>query len=212
MKIKNLNFFYKKKHVLNNISFDIKPNSINLLIGPNGAGKSTLLNIIATNQSKSIHMDKNATISFLPQKIKSNIFVPITTNDILELDNKNANEHRLKILKLINLAEIKHTQISELSEGNRKKVFLAKVLLSEASYIILDEPTANLDVSSQKLFYEILNEIKKQENRSIIFSSNELHTIHSDVDQVLCLNKKMHHEHIIKPKESNNYSIYLHQH
>lgn len=212
MKIKNLNFFYKKKHVLNNISFDIKANSINLLLGPNGAGKSTLLNLIAMNQSKSIHMHKNATISFLPQKIESNLFVPVTTNDILELDNKSTNEHRLKILKLINLAEIKNTQISELSEGNRKKVFLAKVLLSEASYIILDEPTANLDISSQKLFYEILNEIKAQENRSIIFSSNELHTIHSDIDQVLCLNKKMRHEHITKPKESNNYSIYLHQH
>ena len=213
MKVTNLNYAYDNHIILQDISFTLASGSINLLLGPNGAGKSTLLELLAYNQKykKYIHINSNDTISFLPQTIKERLFLPISVNELLNYNQNNKRKYiQQNLLSLIEWNKIKDMQILNLSEGNKKKIFLIMTLLYTSSYIILDEPTAYLDIDSQKIFYQILNEIKQKENVTIIFSSHELHAIHSNINQVLCLNKTIYTEQI--QSSSQDYSIYLHKH
>ncbi len=212
MRIQNLSLILDNLLILENISFDILPNTINLLLGPNGAGKSSLLKCISGNQKSYtgiVATETNTTISFMPQKINISKFLPITPDEIFDHMHMRKNIYDL-VINICDWPNIRNKKLFTLSEGTIKKIFLILILVQKSSYIILDEPTANLDIKSQNIFYDALNEIRK--DTAVIFSSNELHTIHSQIDQVLCLNKTLYKEHLHCKTKCSDYSIYLHDH
>jgi len=203
---RNLYFKYKDEYILENINIKIKESEYIAIIGPNGGGKSTFLKLIIGLLKptkgeiyifgKKVEQLKEK-IGYLPQQINFNIDLPITVKDIVlqgrlkknkffynSLDYKKCDE----VLKKLNILSLKNRKISELSGGQRQKVLLARALVSEPKILILDEPTASIDIKGQKEIYEILKDLKLTK----IVVSHDIKIVFEGVDRVLYINRKLY--------------------
>ncbi|MDD5614527.1 MAG: ABC transporter ATP-binding protein, partial [Candidatus Omnitrophica bacterium] len=163
---------YRGSFVLKNINFKVKSGEFIGLIGPNGAGKSTLLKTLAglikPFQGKIIlkkfdfqKMDlkeKAKHIAVLPQIFKAQFsytveeFIMMGRFPYLEGLGKYCREDiesALKLMEKLGLVAIKHKRINEISGGELQKVLFAQVLAQGSEIVLLDEPTAHLDIGHQ---------------------------------------------------------------
>ena len=204
LEVKNLNIVYKnngeKHEALKDINFSLDFGDFLCIVGNNGAGKSTLvksiLGLIRTNSGIVVFNNlKKSEISYVPQFNSIFASMPVTAKEVVltgtlkpnffsyfySKDSKSKVSKYLRILKIENLLTRK---LSDLSGGQIKKVLLARALCSEPKILILDEPCANLDENSSLKFYDILKNLNKVNNITIII------VIH-DVDYAKKLGNKI---------------------
>ncbi len=161
---------------LEEISIDIKRGEIFALLGPNGAGKTTFIGIVsglinktsgtATVDGHDINLEWRAArqaIGLVPQEIHLDIF--LSAEKILGYQSgfhgKNPNPDLVEnILKRLSLWEKRSDEIRFLSGGMKRRVLIAKALITEPSILFLDEPTAGVDVELRKDMWEIIRELK----------------------------------------------------
>lgn len=183
LRIENLNFSYNGRLVLNNISLNTEPGDFLGIVGPNGSGKSTLLrNIdgILKPKNGEIYIDEKnqeslnrreiaKLIGYVPQK-EGNIF-PITVFETVLLGRKphiNWKETKkdkqivAETLEKLHLGDFALRDINQLSGGERQKVYIARALVQRPKMLLLDEPTANLDLKHQIEVLDLLLETKKK--------------------------------------------------
>ena len=180
--IQGLSYAYSDRFLFKNLSFDLNPGEIIQLKGRNGSGKTTLIKVLC-----GILKNYEGKISFFTSS-RSDV-----QNEIFYLGHKNALKHDLTILENlkydfrsegIELAKLKDTlrtfgleaylftKVSDLSEGQKRKIILSSFIASNKSIYLLDEPLINLDEESKKIVSrEINNKIKK--GASIVFTSHE---------------------------------------
>tara|TARA_Y100001970_G_scaffold116858_1_gene145497 strand:- start:2817 stop:3746 length:930 start_codon:yes stop_codon:yes gene_type:complete len=181
--IKNLNKIYFKNtsksiNALNNLNLEVKEGEIFGLLGPNGAGKSTFINILAGTTIKSSGMvnvwgfdlDKNprqvkASIGIVPQEINVDPF--FTPEKLLELQAglygiKKEDRITNTILKLVSLEKQSKSYSRSLSGGMKRRLLVAKALVHQPPIIILDEPTAGVDVELRHNLWENVKLLNRQ--------------------------------------------------
>ncbi len=188
--LKNLNFTADKKHILQNISFEIRKNDFITIVGPNGSGKSTLLKIILgilKQTNGTLKKQKNLTIGYVPQQISLSINMPINVLYFLKLQETIASNFLDNIVKKLKIESLLSKQITVLSQGEMQKVLLAKSLLKNPDLLILDEPAQNLDISAQLELYQLINDIYQKEKKTILMISHDLHMVMSSTKKVICL-------------------------
>ena len=189
LEVKNLSVESKedKKKILENISFDIAEKSIHILIGPNGSGKSTLAytlmgsprfkvvsgKIILKNKNiTKLSTDKRARLGLTLAFQEPAYFEGITVEKFLRAGNKDITQNEIeKILALVGLEPKKflNREINQdLSGGERKRIELASVVAMKPKLMILDEPDSGLDIIIYREFYNILENIKRETNASIL--------------------------------------------
>ncbi|TYR78881.1 ABC transporter ATP-binding protein [Priestia megaterium] len=190
IKVKNVSKSYKNKKVLKNVSLNIE--GIYGLIGPNGAGKTTLMRtlsgLISANEgevlieesdvmnSESLIKNIRDHIAYLPQDFtiypKATIYECL--NHIAMLKGMKDKKERMKridkVLHQVNLQDVQTQKIHKLSGGMRKRVGIAQMFLTEPSILIIDEPTAGLDIDERIRFRNLLRELSK--DKTIIISSH----------------------------------------
>lgn len=194
LRLINITHFYNDKQVLDNINFEILPNSITTVIGPNGAGKTTLAKIMLGIE-KPIEgwLERRASlkVSYIPQKLALDKNLPLDINAFLQLlgQGRFPRKKILEILVEVQLDISTKTSVHSLSSGQFQKLLLAAALLRNPELIVLDEATQGLDVTSQTNFYKIIAEIKSQHNCAVFMISHDLFTVMSKSDQVICLNQ-----------------------
>jgi len=214
--------------ILEHISFVLKRAEITTIIGPNGAGKSTLVAIISgllDGYSGKVTRHQALKIGYLPQKIHLNSLMPITVQSFLELPKKQSKSAILQALKDTHVDYLVERSIHDLSAGELQRVLLARTTLGEPDLLILDEPTAGVDITGEADMYELINELKTKLNCAVLLVSHELHLVMSQTDQVLCLNKHLccsgqpelvqqHPEYLalFGQQASEALAIYRHQH
>lgn len=200
LEIKNLSFNYPgsplSKRVLNEISFNVKKGEFVSILGPNGSGKTTLLKILAklltpTQGILSLNdidytefksKDFFKIIGYVPQKFYS-IF-PYTVFEIVLMgrtpyfgaygfENDQDIYQVNTVLKLLEIEELAHKSINEISGGELQKVIIARALAQNAEILLLDEPSTHLDLKHQITIFNHLKEINSA-GRTIISVSHDI--------------------------------------
>ena len=179
---KDVNKTFKGKrgevHALKNFNIRIKQGSIHGLLGPNGAGKSTFINILGGLVKKNtgnisicgIDIDKDQKnakfkIGIVPQELNIDPF--FTPFELLELQAglygiSKKNRKTEKILENVGLINQKHAYARTLSGGMRRRLLVAKALVHSPEMLILDEPTAGVDVELRSSLWKYIKEINKK--------------------------------------------------
>ena len=193
--VRDLNKIYgvgskNEKVALNNITLQVKKGSIFGLLGPNGAGKSTFINILADLVRKtSGHIDifgmshhenlkdVKKLMGIVPQELNIDPF--FTPYELLEIQaglfgvpkkNRRTNE----ILKLLALEDKSHAYARTLSGGMRRRLLIAKAMVHDPEILILDEPTAGVDVELRANLWTNINKLNN-EGKTIIITTHYLH-------------------------------------
>ncbi len=193
--VRDLNKIYglgskNEKVALNNISLQVKKGSIFGLLGPNGAGKSTFINILADLVRKtSGHIDifgmshhenlkdVKKLMGIVPQELNIDPF--FTPYELLEIQAglfgvpKN-NRRTKEILKLLALEDKSHAYARTLSGGMRRRLLIAKAMVHDPEILILDEPTAGVDVELRANLWTNINKLNN-EGKTIIITTHYLH-------------------------------------
>lgn len=196
LKIENLTKTYGKARGIENINLNIEKGTVYGFIGPNGAGKSTtikcIMNLINKN-SGNIYVDKvtvkngndllKEKIGYLPSEI--HLYEDLKVKDMLKYSASFYKaDCSAKVNELVKRLEIDtYKKIDELSLGNLKKVGIVIALMHNPEIIIMDEATSGLDPLMQEVFYEILEEEKKN-GKTIFFSSHILSEVKRICDKV----------------------------
>ena len=183
LKISNLSKIYKLKNnkflkALSDITFEVKQGEIFGLLGPNGAGKSTLINILAGTVIKTegnvnvwgFDLDLNprqvrASLGVVPQEVNVDpFFTPKKLLDIQAGMYGVAKKDRItdQILKLTNLTDKANAYMRSLSGGMRRRLLVAKAMVHQPPILILDEPTAGVDVDLRQKLLENIKELNQQ--------------------------------------------------
>ena len=183
LSVKNLNKIYSKKssnsiNALNDLNLEVKEGEIFGLLGPNGAGKSTFINILAGTVVKTsgsveiwgFNIDKNprqvrASIGIVPQEVNLDPF--FSPKDLLELHAglygvKKEDRITETILKLVSLDKEAKSYSRSLSGGMKRRLLVAKALVHQPPIVILDEPTAGVDVDLRRKLWKNVNELNKK--------------------------------------------------
>lgn len=189
-----------------NISFTAKEGEVVGIIGPNGAGKTTLLRMIAgimeptsgevlidnkTHQEDMIGIKKK--IAFLSGNTK--LYKDISPYELLEMagnyyevDEKTLEKRIKDIVKKFNMSSFLNQKISTLSTGQYQRTSIARCLVHNPDYYILDEATSGLDVISSKSILDFIKEVKK-ENKCIIYSTHYMEEAENICDKIVMINK-----------------------
>ncbi len=207
--VKKLNKIYSKKgnksiQALNDLNLQVKEGEIFGLLGPNGAGKSTFINILSGIVKKSsgevnvwgFDLDKNprqvkSSIGIVPQEVNLDPF--FNPKKLLEL---HAGFYGVKknqritdtILNLVSLQDQAGSYSRSLSGGMKRRLLIAKALVHQPPIIILDEPTAGVDVELRKNLWENLKSLNN-EGVTIILTTHYIHEAEEMCDRIGILNK-----------------------
>ena len=181
LKTENLTKIYKRRKVVNDVSFRIKEGEVVGLLGTNGAGKTTsfymTVGLIVPDKGKIFINEKNITrlpmykrakmgIGYLPQE--NSVFRKLTVEEnvmaILEVRGHNRKEIKSRcheILKLFNVLHVSKQYGYTLSGGERRRVEIARALAGDPKILLLDEPFAGIDPIAIKDIQSIIEQIKK---------------------------------------------------
>ena len=208
LEIKNVGKTYKLQSgnslkALDDITFNVKQGEIFGLLGPNGAGKSTLINILGGTVIKSnglinvwgFDLDLNprqvrASIGIVPQEINVDpFFTPKKLLDIQAGMYGVAKKDRItdKILELTSLTDKADSYMRSLSGGMRRRLLLAKAMVHQPPILILDEPTAGVDVDLRQKLLENVKELNKQ-GVTIILTTHYLQEAEELCDRIAIIN------------------------
>ena len=209
LSVKNLNKIYSKNrlksiHALKNLNLEVNEGEIFGLLGPNGAGKSTFINILAGTTIKSsgdvnvwgFNLDKNprqvkASIGIVPQEVNVDPF--FSPRKLLELQAglygiKKKDRITDTILKLVSLENQANSYTRSLSGGMKRRLLVAKALVHQPPIIILDEPTAGVDVELRNNLWKNVKSLNKQ-GVTIILTTHYLAEAEEMCDRIGILNK-----------------------
>lgn len=188
------------------ISFSASPGEVVGIIGPNGAGKTTLLRIIAgimeptkgevlidgkKYSEDNINIKKK--IAFLSGNTK--LYKDISPYELLEMSGSyyGIPKGKLKtiiskISKRFNMESFLHQRIGTLSTGQYQRTSIARCLVHNPTYYILDEATSGLDVISSKAILDFIKEMKK-DNKCILYSTHYMEEAENICDKIIMINK-----------------------
>jgi len=207
LEISNLNKYYdedNKNFALNNVSLNIPAGSIFGLLGPNGAGKSTLINIISGAVIKTsgkvivwgYDIDKHRkqsklAIGVVPQELNIDAF--FTPQETLNLHsgmfNVPKNSWRTdELLELMDLSDKAKSYSRTLSGGMRRRLLVAKAMVHSPPIVILDEPTAGVDVELRQKLWKYFKKLNKQ-GVTIILTTHYLEEAENLCDHIAIVNK-----------------------
>ena len=199
--------YHKGKLALSDLSFDVGAGSVTALLGPNGAGKSTALRILVglTNatggrvevMSSSIEGERGKfqdRIGYVGQF--TNLEVTASARQNLELQ---ASLFRLPaavrrtrvdyLMERFDLGRFADKRAMTLSGGQRRRLDIAMALVHDPSIVILDEPSVNLDVDSDREIWHHLLEARSQKGLTLLFSTHHLDQADRHADQIVFINQ-----------------------
>lgn len=193
-------------YAVDGVSFKTENGQVIGILGANGAGKTTLLRMLAgimEQTSGMVEIDgqnykKNPIeikrkIGFLSGNTK--LYNRLTPHELLQMcgklygiEEKIVNQREKEILKLLNLEDLQNAKIGNLSTGQTQRVGIARLLVHNPQYYILDEATTGLDIISSQIILDFIKNEKKK-GKTILYSTHYMEEAENICDKVLMINK-----------------------
>lgn len=198
------------KPLIRDICIEVRAGEIMTLIGPNGSGKSTILKTLAgalnkiggtvyiagTDSGNLTSKDRAKKLSILlTERVTPSLMTcrevvetgryPYTGHfgTLTEADKKAVED----AIELVNIRDFADSDFSEISDGQRQRVMLARAICQEPQILILDEPTSYLDIHHKIAFIEILRRLVKEKQIAVIMSMHELEFVREISDYTVCV-------------------------
>lgn len=190
-----------------NVSFDLMPGSAVAIVGPNGSGKSTLVqavldllprttgtvNIFGRPLRKLGNLRHQ--IGYMPQNFIFDRSFPISVSELVGLgwvgNGRNRDDAVTQALRRVNALHLRKQAIGTLSGGELKRVLLAYCLVMPRQLLVLDEAFAEVDVQGEAAFYDLLEDLRREEGWTVLQVSHDLEMVSRYCDFVLCLNRRL---------------------
>lgn len=197
IRVSNLSYSYGKSIVLNDISFQIERGDFIIIIGPNGSGKTTLLRLLAgiiSAGSGQIEVDGDSVgkyskkslarkIAYVPQMASADI--PFTVSEVvlmgrsphmgmLGLEKEKDLIKSREAMKFTELDHLSTRRLNQLSGGECQRVFIARAICQETEIILLDEPTASLDLAHQTRIMDLMERLQKERDVTVVMVSHDV--------------------------------------
>ena len=193
LKVKNLSVSFGGDKIIDDLNFDLKNKENLIIVGPNGAGKSILLKALLgiIPFSGEIKWREGLKVSYFPQNFFPAKELPLSVKEFFKF--KKAPQNKIKeSLKAVGLDDISvlNKKIGFLSAGQFQRMMIAWSLVDEPHVLLFDEPTSGIDIGGEETIYNLLSEIEKKINLTMILITHDLNIVYKFADNVLCLNKK----------------------
>ncbi|MBV6391853.1 MAG: putative siderophore transport system ATP-binding protein YusV [Anaerolineales bacterium] len=209
LKIQNLSASYHGHQVLHNLSLEVKNGEVLALIGPNGAGKSTIIRAasgvipstgsVRTNGDDFHALDpmKRAKyIAVVPQAISLPPAFTVWETVLMGrtpylgfMGNASSHDEELarQSLTRVHAVNLSDRRVGELSGGEAQRILLARALCQSTPILLLDEPTAHLDLQYQVSLLELIRELAHKENLAVLIALHDLNLAARYADRVALL-------------------------
>ena len=206
--VTDLTFSYNGVPVVENAGFTVKHREFLAVIGPNGGGKSTLiklmLGLLRPDSGRVRVFGKppkkiSHCFGYVPQDVAINRAFPISVMDVVLMGRlRHHGTSRMQprdrqaardALERMGMAGFEDRKISDLSGGQRERVFIARALTTDPDILILDEPTASVDTTGRAELYALLKDLNQ--TKTIVMVSHDLMVMSSHVTAVACVNRRV---------------------
>jgi ABC-type Mn2+/Zn2+ transport system ATPase subunit len=210
LEIENTSIGYGEKTILHNLDLLVPHGARIAVVGPNGAGKSTLFKALVGllplqgGQIKihglplSAHKD---CVAYIPQREEVDWKFPVTVFDVVMMGryglmnwlarpSRHDKEVVRQALAQLGIADLADRSIGELSGGQQQRVFLARALAQEPHILLMDEPFTGIDVTTQEVTLNLLDDLRARQVTAII-STHDLNLAASRFDSVLLINRRL---------------------
>lgn len=213
LSIKNLKKTYRNgTKALCGVDLDVEEGDFFALLGPNGAGKSTTIGIISSLVNKSsgkVHVfghdidtdsaQARSLIGLVPQEFNFNIFEPvgeilINQAGFYGIARQEATQRAEKYLRKLELWDKRFDMAKELSGGMKRRLMIARALIHEPKLLILDEPTAGVDIEIRQSMWKFMREINAS-GTTIILTTHYLEEAESLCNNIAIIDKGLTIEH-----------------
>ncbi|MBD3166944.1 ATP-binding cassette domain-containing protein [bacterium] len=207
--IEKVSFSYRAMPVLEDISMTVAAGSFLGIVGPNGGGKTTLLRLIlglikpdrgTVRLFGKPPVETRRLAGYVPQSSMSDPTFPVTVGEVaamgamndrtwgwrLSADTYKAGMDALREVSMEHLADV---PFGELSGGQRQRCLIARALASHPRLLVLDEPTASIDNTTEEHLYELLKALTA--TMTILLVSHDIGVISSNVSHVACINRRL---------------------
>lgn len=206
VELHNVSVTLGRQRVLDDVDMRVPVGDYVALIGPNGGGKTTLLRVILgllRPESGEVRVldrspeEARGRVSYVPQHVRFDLTFPIRVADVVQSGQLGTRRRELgagkrealAILEQLEIADLAEHPIGALSGGQLQRVLIARALAVEPKVLILDEPTASLDVQSADAFYELLQRLS--ERMTVLLTSHDVTGISTRVKSIACLNRRL---------------------
>lgn len=218
LKISGLTVYQSSYLAVRDVSFELLPGTDTAIVGPNGAGKSTLIKAILDLIPRSTGTievfgrpicrlgNLRNYLGYMPQNFIFDRSFPISVTELVALGIGNRKhsffskfwQQTRETTAAVNAAlhrtdayNLRNQAIGTLSGGQLKRVLLAYCLVTPRKLLVLDEAFAGVDVQGTTDFYALLNELKREENWTILQVSHDIDMVSRHCDRVICLNQTL---------------------
>ena len=223
----------KGEAVVDGVDLAVHAGEIVTLIGPNGSGKTTLVRAIlglVEPAQGAVRRRPGIRIGYVPQTMHVDETLPLTVRRFLQLagparGGRVTGGRVAEALAEVGAAYVIDGPLQSISGGEMKRVLLAQALLGDPDLLVLDEPTAGVDVTGQEELYTLIREVRRGRGCGVLLVSHDLHLVMAATDRVVCINQHVcctghpeavsrHPEYLslFGPEAAKALAVYTHDH
>ncbi|MDE1890115.1 MAG: metal ABC transporter ATP-binding protein [Planctomycetota bacterium] len=202
--LKDVAIGYSGHPILNDISFSLKAGEFTVLFGPNGSGKTTLfktiLRIIPPIHGTIAYSNGSLPrFGYVPQRQSLDEIYPFTAGEVVLMGTFGQAKpfcptpkiDRIWVehcLKDVGMLELKKQLFSELSGGQKQRILIARALATRPNVLLLDEPITGVDFAAQKMIMELISQLRKEHQLTIVMVTHEIYSIPKWTDKIIWIN------------------------
>ena len=193
VEIKGVDVSFGATEVLAHVDLAVHRGEVVTVIGPNGSGKSTLLRValgLLSPDRGSVTRSPGLKIGYMPQRISVDETLPLSVRRFLSLGAPDVGADETEALMTeVGTAHVIDHAFQAISGGERQRVLLARALLRHPDLLVLDEPSAGVDVTGLGRLYRLIARLRDERGFGVLLVSHDLHIVMAESDTVVCLNR-----------------------